>query len=629
MTQDNIQTNSKKESDSVIEESLKDQFDIDAFLKQLTERPGVYRMINAKGVIIYVGKAKNLKRRVSSYFKKQHDEIKTAKMVTQIERVEVTVTDTDSEAFILENTLIKRHKPKYNILFRDDKSYPYIFISAGKEFPALSYHRGAKRRVGEYFGPFPNASAVHQTLQSLQKIFPVRQCAESVFNHRSRPCLQYQIKRCSGPCVDGLISREDYQEDVRHTLGFLQGKSFEVIEELGSKMEQASATLEFEKAGRYRDQISALRAVQSQHLINQPGSKDMDVISMAEESSQVCVCLMMYRGGNLWGSEHYYPKLSESVEKQDVISAFITQHYQEHPVPAELVLDCELEDKKILQAWLKEQRQSPVSIKTGHTQLNKGLVQLAVTNALTGLKQHMTQRATQVQRVQALQEALALVNPPNYMECFDISHTQGQMTIASCVVFNDGIPNTQSYRKFNIEGIQPGDDYAAMHQAMHRRYARLKKENAVLPDLIVVDGGKGQLSQAIDVLKTLELEHVPLVSVAKGEGRKAGLEVLYTPHNSEGIDLESDDIALHLINYIRDEAHRFAITSHRAKRTKAQTQSSLESIEGIGPKTRKQLLVHFGGLGEVKAASVSELQKVKGISLDKAQKIYDFFHGSF
>ena len=629
MTQDNIQTNSKKESGSAIEESLKDQFDIDAFLKQLTERPGVYRMINAKGVIIYVGKAKNLKRRVSSYFKKQHDEIKTAKMVTQIERVEVTVTDTDSEAFILENTLIKRHKPKYNILFRDDKSYPYIFISTGKEYPALSYHRGAKRRVGEYFGPFPNASAVHQTLQSLQKIFPVRQCAESVFNHRSRPCLQYQIKRCSGPCVEGLISKEDYQEDVRHTLGFLQGKSFEVIEELGSKMEQASATLEFEKAGRYRDQISALRAVQSQHLINQPGSKDMDVIAMAEESSQVCVCLMMYRGGNLWGSEHYYPKLSESVEKRDVISAFITQHYLEHPVPAELILDCELEDKKILQAWLKEQRQSPVSIKTAHTQLNKGLVQLAVTNALTGLKQHMTQRATQVQRVQALQEALALVNPPNYMECFDISHTQGQMTIASCVVFNDGIPNTQSYRKFNIEGIQPGDDYAAMHQAMQRRYSRLKKENAVLPDLIVVDGGKGQLSQAVDVLKILELEHVPLVSVAKGEGRKAGLEVLYTPHNSEGIDLESDDIALHLINYIRDEAHRFAITSHRAKRTKAQTQSSLESIEGIGPKTRKQLLVHFGGLAEVKAASVSELQKVKGISLDKAQKIYDFFHGSF
>lgn len=623
MTQDNI--NNKNEN---IVKTQVEPFDINAFLKQLTERPGVYRMLNAKGTIIYVGKAKNLKRRVSSYFKKQHDEIKTAKMVPQIARVEVTVTDTDSEAFILENTLIKRYKPKYNILFRDDKSYPYIFVSTGKTFPALSYHRGAKRRVGDYFGPFPNASAVHQTLQALQKIFPVRQCAESVFNHRSRPCLQYQIKRCSGPCVDGLVTQEVYLEDVKHTLGFLQGKSFEVIEELGAKMEQASEELEFEQAARYRDQVSALRAIQSQHLINQPGSKDMDVIAVAEQSSQICVCLMMYRGGNLWGSEHYFPKVTDSVDQQDILSAFITQHYLEHPVPAEIILAIELNEKVFLQAWLKEQRQGKVVLKSTHNQINKGLVQLANTNAQSGLKQHMTQRATQVQRVQALQEALALVNPPNYMECFDISHTQGQMTIASCVVFQDGIPSTQAYRKFNIEGIQPGDDYAAMHQAMSRRYARLKKENAILPDLIVVDGGKGQLTQAVDVLKNLELEHVPLVSVAKGEGRKAGLEILFTPHNSQGIDLESDDIALHLINYIRDEAHRFAITSHRAKRTKAQTQSSLESIEGIGPKTRKVLLMHFGGLGEVKEASISELQKVKGISLDKAQKIYDFFHGS-
>lgn len=603
-------------------------FDIKAFLRQLTERPGVYRMINAKGVIIYVGKAKNLKRRVSSYFNKRHDEIKTARMVEQIARVEVTVTDTDSEAFILENTLIKRHKPRYNILFRDDKSYPYIFVSTTKKFPSLSYHRGAKRRQGEYFGPFPNASAVHQTLQSLQKIFPVRQCAESVFNHRSRPCLQYQIKRCSGPCVDGLVSEEQYADDVRHTLSFLQGKSFDVIEELGGKMEQASEELEFEQAARYRDQIAALRAVQSQHLINQPGAKDMDVIAIAEQASQMCVCLMMYRGGNLWGSEHYYPKTTDGTEPTDVLSAFITQHYLEHPVPAELIVDHELEDKSFLQDWLKEQRQAAVNLKGAHNQISKGLVKLALTNAQAGLKQHMTQKASQTERVKALQEVLALPEPPNYMECFDISHTQGQMTIASCVVFSEGVPNTQAYRKFNIEGIQPGDDYAAMHQAMSRRYQRLKNEQSVLPDLIVVDGGKGQLSQAVDVLKKLSLEHVPLVSVAKGEGRKAGLEILYTPFNTEGIDLEQDDIALHLINYIRDEAHRFAITSHRAKRTKAQTHSSLESIEGIGPKTRKQLLLHFGGLTEVKEASISELQKVKGISLDKAQKIYDFYHGS-
>lgn len=620
--------NLSNELDSSKGEEATEKFDINAFLKQLTERPGVYRMINTKGTIIYVGKAKNLKRRVSSYFKKNHDEIKTAKMVAQIARVEVTVTDTDSEAFILENTLIKRYKPKYNILFRDDKSYPYIFVSANKTFPSLSYHRGAKRRKGEYFGPFPNASAVQQTLHSLQKIFPVRQCAESVFNHRSRPCLQYQIKRCSGPCVDGLVTKQQYAEDVQHTIGFLQGKSFEVIEELGKKMEHASEELEFELAARYRDQISSLRAVQSQHLINQPGSKDMDVVAVATNSGQTCVCLMMYRGGNLWGSEHYFPKTSDGTEANEIVAAFVTQHYVEHPIPAEVIVENTLEAQAEIQDWLKAQKQATVAIKVAHNQVQKGLVQLALTNAQSGLKQHMTQKATQTERVKALQEVLALNNMPNYMECFDISHTQGQMTIASCVVFNEGVPNTQAYRKFNIEGITPGDDYAAMHQAMTRRYKRLKEEGAVLPDLIVVDGGKGQLTQAVEVLKNLELDFLPLVSVAKGEGRKAGLEILYTPHNLEGIDLESDDIALHLINYIRDEAHRFAITSHRKKRTKAQTDSSLESIEGIGPKTRKQLLLHFGGLGEVKEASVSELQKVKGISLDKAQKIYDFYHGA-
>jgi len=609
-------------------EKTLEEFDVDAFLKQLTQRPGVYRMLNKKGVIIYVGKAKNLKRRVSSYFKKKHDEIKTASMVSQIAKVEVTVTDTESEAFILENTLIKRHKPKYNILFRDDKSYPYIYVSTGKAFPSLSYHRGAKRRVGEYFGPFPNASAVHQTLQALQKVFPVRQCAESVFSHRSRPCLQYQIKRCSGPCVEGLVTKEAYREEVEHTLLFLQGKSFDVVDRLGLKMEAASADLEFEEAALYRDKISALRTIQSQHLINQPGSKDMDVIVYAEQANQVCVCLMMYRGGNLWGSEHFYPKYNELAEESQVLEAFITQHYQIHPVPAEILLPIKIAEQSDLEVWLKEQRESPVKIKQPAQQTAKSLIALAKTNATAGLKQHITQKATQTERVSALQEVLALANPPAQMECFDISHTQGELTVASCVVFTDGVPNTQAYRKFNIEGITGGDDYAAMHQVLTRRYSRLKDSQEKLPNLIVIDGGKGQLNQAIDVLKELSLEFVPLVSVAKGEGRKAGLEILYTPYNMQGIDLESDDIALHLLNYIRDEAHRFAITSHRFKRTKAQTQSTLEAIEGIGPKTRKNLLLHFGGLNEVKQASVSELGKVKGISLNKAQQIYDYFHGA-
>lgn len=609
------------------------QFDIDAFLKNLTERPGVYMMKDAEDQIIYVGKAKNLKRRVSSYFKKRHDAIKTEAMVAQIASIEVTVTDTESEALILENTLIKRHKPRYNILFRDDKSYPYIFVSTGKKFPSLSYHRGAKRRVGRYFGPFPNASAVHQTLHAIQKIFPVRQCAESVFNHRSRPCLQYQIKRCSGPCVDGLVTKEEYDEDVANTIAFLEGKSFEVIENLGHKMQSASDAFEFEAAAVYRDKISALRAIQSQHLINQPGSKDTDVVAMAEEANQVCVSIMMYRGGNLWGSQNYFPKTGgQEVDADEVITAFISQHYSDLPVPQLLLVSEALEDKTALESWLSQRRQEgkasgKVKIRQSKSQTEKGLMKLAMTNATSGLKQQLTQKASQAERVKALQEVLALPVPPNHMECFDISHTQGNQTVASCVVFSEGVPNSSAYRKFNIEGIQPGDDYAAMHQALTRRYSRVKKEGLPMADLIVIDGGKGQLNKAIEVFKALELDNVPLVSVAKGEGRKAGLEILYTPFNEEGIDLEADDIALHLINYIRDEAHRFAITSHRSRRQKAQTHSRLEDIPGVGAKTRHKLLTHFGGLSEVKNAAVAELQKVPGISQKMAQTIYDFFHG--
>lgn len=601
------------------------EFDLKAFLANLTERPGVYQMLNAQGVVIYVGKAKNLKRRVSSYFVKNQQAIKTQAMVEQVARIEVTVTDTESEALILENTLIKRLNPRYNVLFRDDKSYPYVFVSTGKEYPALSFHRGAKRKVGRYFGPFPNAGAVHQTLQALQKIFPVRQCADSVFNHRSRPCLQYQIKRCSGPCV-GKISSTDYAEDVRHTLMFLEGKSFDVIEELGSQMDSASEQLEFERAAQLRDQISALRAIQSQHLINQPGSQDLDVLAVAEVADQLCVTLMMYRGGHLWGSENYFPKGQVSIA--EVLAAFISQHYETHPVPKTLLTSEKPDDQAWLVEWLTDKKQQNVQIKQASQSTSKGLIQLAFTNANSALKQHLTQKATQQDRLNALQEALMLAKPPARMECFDISHTMGQQTVASCVVFIDGVPVTQQYRKFNIEGITGGDDYAAMHQALTRRYQRLKAESAVLPDLIIVDGGKGQLSQAIDVLKTLELESVPLVSVAKGEGRKAGLEVLYTPEQDEGIDLESDDIALHLINHIRDEAHRFAITGHRARRQKAQTKSSLESIEGVGPKTRKALLTHFGGLDQVKNAAMSELSKVPSVSAKIAQRIYDHFHGA-
>ncbi|KUJ71995.1 excinuclease ABC subunit UvrC [Thiomicrospira sp. WB1] len=622
-------------------ETEQKKFDIEAFLKHLTQRPGVYRMLDEDDEIIYVGKAKNLKRRVSSYFKKKHDEIKTRAMVAQVARVEVTVTDTESEALILENTLIKRYKPRYNILFRDDKSYPYIFVSTTKTYPSLSYHRGAKRRRGRYFGPFPNASAVHQTLHALQKIFPVRQCAETVFQNRSRPCLQYQIKRCSGPCIEGLVSKEQYDEDVAHTMAFLEGKSFEVIESLGHKMEAAAEALEFEKAGDYRDKIQALRAIQSQHLINQPGAKDMDVVALAEQGNVVCLAVMMYRGGSLWGSDHHFPKAyrpkadvsadgasnAEDGLATEVLSAFLLQHYLTFPAPHKILLSNPVDEKAGLEALLADKTRHKVQLKQPSSQTDKGLMQLAQTNAQTGLKQRLTQRASQQDRLQALQTVLGLGEAPDHMECFDISHTQGQQTVASCVVFKEGVPEPSAYRKFNIEGIQGGDDYAAMHQALTRRYKRVLSEQQPMPDLIVIDGGKGQLNQAIDVFDELGLDTQRLVSVAKGEGRKAGLEILYTPLNREGIDLESDDMALHLVNYIRDEAHRFAITSHRRRRQKAQTQSQLQDIPGVGAKTRQKLLTHFGGLQEVKNAAMSELQKVPGISASLAQTIYDFYHG--
>jgi excinuclease ABC subunit C len=602
------------------------EFDIKSYLQNLTERPGVYQMFDKKGVIIYVGKAKNLKKRVASYFKKQHNDIKTQAMVALIVSIETTVTDSESEAFILENTLIKRYKPKYNILFRDDKSYPYVFISS-KPQPAIGYHRGAKRKVGRYFGPFPNAAAVHQTLDSLQKIFGLRQCAESVFNNRSRPCLQYQIKRCSAPCVDGLVSDEQYNEDVKNTINFLEGKSFEVIEELGNKMLQASEDLNFEQAAVYRDKISALRAVQSQHLISQPGKQDIDVIALVKDAQQVCISLMMYRGGNLWGSQNSFPKVWVDSSEAEILNAFISHHYLDLPLPAIILTDTLPTEASELEDWLKQQKSSKVAIKQPSNSKLKGLTALAKINALSGLKQRLTQKASQMDRVLALQEALSMPKPPLVMECFDVSHTQGKLTVASCVVFNEGVPNTQAYRKFNIEGIVGGDDYAAMAQVLTRRYSSLKDQKQSFPDLVIVDGGKGQLNQAVEVFKNLEIEHIPLVSVAKGEGRKAGLEILYLPHNMIGIDLESDDIALHLINHIRDEAHRFAITSHRSRRKKAQTHSSLEDIEGVGAKTRQKLLLHFGGLSEVKNAAVTELNKVPGISKVIAQRIYDFFHG--
>ncbi len=593
-------------------------FDIQAFLKQLPERPGVYQMFNDQDQVIYVGKAKNLKRRVSSYFQKHHDSIKTQKLVEQVVRIEVTLTETEAEAFLLESTLIKRLNPRYNVLFRDDKSYPYIFVSTHDRFPGLYFHRGAKKRVGEYFGPFPNAAAVYETLHTLQKIFPVRQCADSVFKNRSRPCLQYQIGRCSAPCV-GMISEAEYAEDVQHTLMFLQGKSHEVIEQLGQQMLAASEALEFEKAAQLRDRIAALRSIQQQYLIHQ-GQGTLDVVALAQRQGTFALTLMRYQGGTLWGTEHFFPK-GDLLEPEEVISQFLGQYYRGKARPDRVLVSEDLGDEW---AWL---RALEIPIVLARNRTERELVALAQANAKAALRQHLSQKSTQQQKLLALQDVLGLQKRPRVMECFDISHTRGGETVASCVCFVEGVPEKRRYRRYNIKEAAAGDDYAAMYEAVLRHYRRLKRQPDQLPDLVVIDGGRGQLHKALEALKALELDDMPIVSVAKGEGRKPGLEVLYTPFSHEGIDLPADEPALHLINFLRDEAHRFAITGHRARRQKRQLRTSLEEIEGVGPKTRKKLLTHFGGLRGIENASVSELEKVPGVSKKLAQRIYDHFHG--
>ncbi|HIQ40822.1 MAG TPA: excinuclease ABC subunit UvrC [Sulfurivirga caldicuralii] len=593
-------------------------FDIKAFLQQLPERPGVYQMFNARGQVIYVGKAKNLKRRVSAYFHKQHDSIKTQKLVEQVARIEVTLTETEAEAFLLESTLIKRLNPRYNVLFRDDKSYPYIYVSTQDRFPGLYFHRGAKKRAGEYFGPFPNAAAVYETLHTLQKIFPVRQCADSVFNNRSRPCLQHQIGRCSAPCV-GLISEQAYAQDVQHTLLFLQGKRHEVIEQLGQKMLAASERLEFEKAAQLRDRIAALRSIQQQHLIHQ-GKGALDVVAVAQRQGVFAITLMRYQGGTLWGTEHFFPK-GDLLVSSEVVSQFLVQYYRGKSMPDRVLVAVDLGAEA---AWFKA---LDIPVAQARSRTERELVALAETNARTALRQHLSQKSTQQQKLLALQDVLGLQKLPRVMECFDVSHTQGGETVASCVCFIDGVPEKQRYRRYNIRQAAAGDDYAAIYEVVARHYRRLQQQPDQLPDLVVIDGGRGQLHKALEALVTLGLEDLPVVSVAKGEGRKPGLECLYTPYCNTGIDLPADEPALHLINFLRDEAHRFAISGHRARRQKRQLRSTLEEIAGVGPKTRKRLLTHFGGLKGIQDASVSELVKVPGVSKKLAQRIYDHFHG--
>jgi excinuclease ABC subunit C len=599
------------------------QFDSAAFLKTLTSRPGVYRMIDADETIIYVGKAKNLKKRVSSYFRKTGLTSKTRVMVAQIAKVETTVTHTENEALILENNLIKEYMPRYNILLRDDKSYPYLFIS-GHQFPRLSLHRGSKRKVGKYFGPYPSAGAVRESLNLLQKIFPVRQCEDSYYANRSRPCLQYQIKRCTAPCV-GLISEQDYQKDVEHTVMFLQGKNQQVMDELSAQMQIASENLEFEKAAVIRDKVISLRRVQeSQYVSSAQG--DIDVIAVQVRDGMAIVEVCFIRGGRSLGNKSYFPKGSADSSEQEILSAFIPQYYLGKNIPAEILLSHLPEDVTLLEDVLKQESQHRVSIRKPQRGMATRWMKMANTNAEISLNQRLSSRNNLLQRFELLQEALGLDEMPKRIECFDISHTRGEKTVASCVVFGLEGAIKSDYRKFNIEGITGGDDYAAMNQALTRRFTRLQKGEGKRPDLLLIDGGKGQLTEAKAVMAELQLD-IDILGIAKGPERKPGEESLFLVGQEDEVILGADSPALHLLQQVRDEAHRFAITGHRQRRAKARKTSSLESIEGLGPKRRQKLLQQFGGLQEVQRAGVEDLAKVDGISLALAQKVYDVFHG--
>ncbi|MDE1340244.1 excinuclease ABC subunit UvrC [Vibrio aestuarianus] len=601
-------------------------FDSAAFLKTVTNQPGVYRMYNAEADIIYVGKAKDLKKRLSSYFRKNIDSEKTRALVSHIAKIDVTVTHTETEALILEHNYIKQYLPKYNVLLRDDKSYPYIFIS-GHKHPRLSLHRGAKKRKGEYFGPYPDSGAVRESLHLIQKIFPVRQCEDTVYSNRTRPCLMYQIGRCAAPCVSSIISDQQYAELVNFVRLFLQGKDNQVLEILIQKMEQASQTLQFEQAAQFRDQIQAIRRVQEQQFVSEDSMDDMDVLGFAQESGIACIHILMIRQGKILGSRSHFPKIPNNTTQEEVFDSFLSQYYLNHnearTIPSRIILNSGLlEDAKPLQDALQSVAGRKISFHVSPTGTRGRYLKLANTNALTAITTKINHRMTIGQRFKALQSVLGVENIMR-MECFDISHTMGESTIASCVVFNQEGPVKQEYRRYNITGITGGDDYAAMGQVLERRYSK-QIDVEKIPDVIFIDGGKGQLNRAHQII-TAHWQDWPkrpiLIGIAKGITRKPGLETLVTIEGEE-FNLPSDAPALHLIQHIRDESHNHAIAGHRAKRGKTRRTSALEEIEGVGPKRRQSLLKYMGGLQELKRATVEEIAKVPGISHSLAENIY-------
>ncbi len=610
-------------------------FDPKPILSELPNLPGVYRMKNAAGDVIYVGKARELKQRVSSYFVKQHASPRTALMVAQIASIDTTVTGSEYEALLLENNLIKSLSPRYNVLFRDDKTYPYIMVT-GRAFPQIRFYRGPHVKPHRYFGPFPSSLAVRDTLNHLQKVFRLRTCDDTVFAHRSRPCLQHQIGRCSAPCV-GLISDADYARDIDNAVMFLDGKENDVVADINRKMEAASASMQYELAARFRDQVRVLQQILAKQFVDTTSERDADVIAVAEASGTWCVNLAMVRGGRHLGDKPFFPANVQHADKSTTLEAFIAQHYLEQTPPASIIIDAELGIDE-WQQWLSQHAGRQVRIVTRPIGESRQWMLMAAKNALYAIGQRLADRASQEVKLRSLNQTLIGDSETSILriECFDVSHTMGEATVASCVVFDQGAMQSSQYRIYNITDITPGDDYAAMRDALTRRYKKLAEQPddnltpRARPDLILIDGGKGQLTVAEEVMSELGLADILLIGVAKGEARRPGLETLiFSVHSArprEELHLATDNVGFHLIQQIRDEAHRFAVTGHRARRGKKRNTSSLEAVKGVGSKRRKALLQKFGGLQGVTSASIEDLSKVEGISRELAEIIYNELH---
>jgi excinuclease ABC subunit C len=601
-----------------------DKFDAKSFVDSLPARPGVYRMLDAQGEILYVGKARSLRSRVGSYFQPSNVQPKVQALIAKTAAMEVTIANSDTEALLLEFNLIKKHRPRFNVVLRDDKSFPYLHLETEHAFPRLNFYRGSRKQKGRYFGPYPSAGAVRETLQQLQKLFRLRNCDDTYFSNRSRPCLQYQIQRCTAPCV-GLITAEAYARDVDAAVKVLEGRNDEVNQDLGRRMETAAERLQFEEAARIRDQLAKLKVIQAQQIVTAGMDHDADVIAVAEANGEYCVALMFVRSGRSLGSTTFFPK-APYAELPEVLSAFVAQYYLERESPPEIIVQQKFEEMPLLEATLAERSGRKVRISASVRGIRARWLEMVQNNAEQALTMRGLARNSIELSLDEMREVFDLEETPARLECFDISHTSGTDTVASCVVFGIDGPIKSEYRRFNIAGIQPGDDYAAMNQALTRRYKRVRDREVTAPDVLLIDGGKGQLAEAAKVLDELGVGGIALIGVAKGADRRVGQEQLFLLGRDTPTILPPDSFALHLIQRVRDEAHRFAITGHRRKRAKRHNQSILETIPGLGPVKRRELLKQFGGLQGILRAGIDDFVQIRGLGKDLAEIIYEHLH---